>query len=175
MILAERTPVFWRLREHRKWPTSRSTCLCFKTVTKINETVLGDRCMSIRMIAETINRDKETTRKIVHNKLNMKKVCVKLVPKTLIPDQKLTCQQICSDYLERLDKEPELMEKIITCDKTRIFQNDVETKWRSLHWKTPALRRVIKVMSKSKFKAVLIVFPTSTALWWLNGFGWVKL
>ncbi len=48
--------------------------------------------MSIRMIAETVNTDKETVRKILHDELNMKKVCAKLVPKNLTPDQQLVHQ-----------------------------------------------------------------------------------
>ena len=86
-----------------------------------------DRHMSIRVIAKTINTNKGTVRKILHDELNMK-----LVPKNLITDQKLVCQQICSDFLVRLDEEPELMENI-TCDITWIFQYDVETKWQSMH------------------------------------------
>lgn len=137
-------------------PVSVSTA---QTVTKINEIVREDRRMSIRMIAETVNADKETVRKILHDELNMNKVCAKLVPKNLTPDQKLVRQQICSDFLERLDEEPELMENIITCDETWIFQYDVETKRQSMHWKTPASPRMKKArMSKSKFKAMLIVF-----------------
>ncbi|VVC34690.1 Transposase, type 1 [Cinara cedri] len=115
--------------------------------------------MSIRMAAEVVNADKETIRKILHDELNMKKVCAKLVPKNLTPDQKLFRQQICSDILERLEEEPELMENIITCVETWIFQYDVETKRQSMYWKTPASPRMKKArMLKSKFKATLIVF-----------------
>ncbi len=103
--------------------------LTSQTMTKINEIECGDCCMSIWMIAETVNADKEPDRKILHNELNMKKVCAKLVPKNLTPDQKLICQQIDSDFLERLNEAPGLIENIITCDETWIFQNDVETKW----------------------------------------------
>ncbi len=56
-----------------------------QTVTKINEIVCGDHCINIRMIAQTVNANKETARKILYDKLNMNKVCVKLVPKTLNP------------------------------------------------------------------------------------------
>ncbi len=90
-------------------------------MTKINETVRRDHCMNIWMIAETVNADKETVRKILHDESNMKKVCVKLVPKHLTSDQKLVHQQTCSDFLKRLDEESELMKNIITCDKTWIF------------------------------------------------------
>ncbi len=36
-------------------------------MTKIDEIVHGDCCMSIRMIAENINADKKTVRKILHD------------------------------------------------------------------------------------------------------------
>lgn len=130
-----------------------------ETVAKINQIVRGDRRTNIRMIAETVNADKETVRRILHDELNMKKVCAKLVPKNLTPEQKLVRHQICSDVLERLVEEPGLLEKIITCDETWIFQYDVETKRQSMHWKTPSSPRMKKArMSKSKFKAMLIVF-----------------
>ncbi len=54
-----------------------------RTATKINEIVCEDHCMSIRMNAKTVNADKETVRKILHDELNTNKVYVKLVPKTL--------------------------------------------------------------------------------------------
>jgi len=39
--------------------------------------------MISRMIVDIINADKETVRQILHDELNMKKVCAKLVPKNL--------------------------------------------------------------------------------------------
>jgi len=107
-------------------PVSVSTS---QTVTKINEIVRGDRRMSILMIAEIVNADKETVRKILHDELNMKKVCAKLVPKNLAPDQKLVRQQICSDFLERLDEEPEL--NPISEDQVCFKRNPVRVDGRS--------------------------------------------
>ncbi len=78
----------------------------------------------------------KTIRKILHDELNMKKVCEALVPKNLTTDQKLVCQQISLNFLWRLDEEPTLMEYIWNI--TGIFQYNVETKWQSMHWKTPA-------------------------------------
>ncbi len=88
-------------------------------MTKINEIVYGNCLLSIRKIAETVNTDKETVRKIRHNKLNMKKVRAELVPINLTTYQKLVSQQIYSDFLGRLHEEPELMENI--SDEMRIF------------------------------------------------------
>ncbi|VVC28807.1 Hypothetical protein CINCED_3A003092 [Cinara cedri] len=120
-----------------------------ETVTKINQIVLADRRMSIRMIAEAINADKETVRKILHKELHMTKVSAKLVLKNLTPDQKFLRQQVCSDFLEKLKEDPGLMKNIITCHKTWIFQYDFETKRQSMHWKTPESPRIKKArMSK---------------------------
>ncbi len=114
-------------------------------MTKIDETVCGDGRMSIRMIAETVNSDKGTVRKILRSKLNMKKLSAKLVPKTLTSYQKLVHQQICSNFHERLDEELELIENIVICDEIWIFQYDVATKWQSMRWKTPASPRMKKI------------------------------
>ncbi|VVC45157.1 Hypothetical protein CINCED_3A017279 [Cinara cedri] len=51
-------------------------------VTKINQIVRADRRMSIRMIAEAVNADKETVRKILHEDLHMTKVCASWCQKT---------------------------------------------------------------------------------------------
>jgi len=48
----------------------------------------------------------------------MTKVCAKVVPKYLTPDQKLLRQQVCSDFLERLEEDPGLMKNIITFYET---------------------------------------------------------
>ncbi len=44
------------------------------------------------------------------------------------------------DSFERLDEESELKENIITCDKTWIFQYNVETKLQSMQRKTASPR-----------------------------------
>ncbi|KAL4113365.1 hypothetical protein QTP88_016997 [Uroleucon formosanum] len=128
-------------------------------ISKINEIVRKDRCLSIRMIAEMVNIDKETVRQILHDELNMTKVCAKMVPKNLTLEQKDGRRQICVDILERMENERDLLKKVITCDETWIFQYDPETKRQSMHWKTSASPILKKArMSKSKLKAMLIVF-----------------
>ncbi len=57
-----------------------------QTVTKSNEIVRVDHRMSIRMIAEIVNADKETVTNSLQDELNMKKIYVKLVPKNFTTD-----------------------------------------------------------------------------------------
>ena len=59
-------------------------------------------------------------------------------------------QRIDVKFLVKLKKTP---------TECYVETNDVETKRQSMHWKTPASPRMKKArMSKSKFKAMLIVF-----------------
>nr|CAH7734624.1 unnamed protein product [Callosobruchus chinensis] len=61
--------------------------------------------------------------------------------------------------MQQLEADPGLLEKVVTCDETWIFQYDPETKRQSMHWKTQSSPRMKKArMSKSKLKAMLIIF-----------------
>ncbi|KAL4149713.1 hypothetical protein QTP88_003590 [Uroleucon formosanum] len=104
-------------------------------ISKINEIVRKDRRLSIRMIAEMVNIDKETVRQILHDELNMTKVCAKMVPKNLTLEQKDGRRQICVDILKRMENERDLLKKTSA---------------------SPKLKKAR--MSKSKLKAMLIVF-----------------
>jgi hypothetical protein len=68
-----------------KWKTTRSrrpsATKTEQSVEKISEIVRKDLRLSIRMIAEMVNTDKEMVRQILHDQLNMRKVCAKIVPK----------------------------------------------------------------------------------------------
>jgi hypothetical protein len=60
--------------------------------------------------------------------------------------------------MEGVTEQLDVLENVITCDKTWIFQYDQETKRQSMHWKTPTSPRMKKArMSKSKVKAMMIV------------------
>ena len=81
------------------------------------------------MIADMVNTNKETVRQILHDELNMSKVCAKLVPKNLSQEQKDNRKEICSDIMDRLTEEPYLLTEVITCDffNFRIFKKTMIT------------------------------------------------
>ncbi|PNF35315.1 hypothetical protein B7P43_G04813 [Cryptotermes secundus] len=59
-----------------------------ENVEKVARIVRRDRRLSIRAISELTNINKESVRQILHDDLGMKKVCAKVVPKILTPQQK---------------------------------------------------------------------------------------
>ena len=125
----------------------------YENVERINGIVREDR----RSGYETLSIDKDTVWKILRDELNMKKVCAKMVPKLLRPDQKERRKELCADILQQIYADPDLLKKVVTCDETWIFQYDPETKRQSMHWKTPSSPRMKKSRQcKSKFKSMLI-------------------
>ena len=114
--------------EDDKRPCRSVTSRTEGNVQKINEIVRKDRRLSIRMIADMVNINKEMVRQILHDELNMTKVCAKLVPKNLTQDQKDNGKNICYDIMERLTEEPDLLTHVITGDETWIFHNALSVK-----------------------------------------------
>jgi len=136
-----------------------STAKTQENVKKVARIVRRDRRLSIRAISEPANINKESVRRILHDDLGMKKVCAKVVPKILTPEQKEHRVNCCVDTLENIENDPDFFQNVITCDETWTFQYYPETKQQSMHWKSPQSPRKKKaLMSKSKFKAMMIVF-----------------
>jgi histone-lysine N-methyltransferase SETMAR len=60
--------------------------------------------MKARKIAETISISKECVGYIMHEELDMKKLCARWVPHLLRADQKLTRMKISEQYSEHFNK-----------------------------------------------------------------------
>ena len=85
---------FKRFKEGREEIRDNQRASCPSTsktdadMEKVGEIVRQNHRPSIRAVVELINIDKETVRQILHNNFNMKKVCLKMVPRLLTPEQK---------------------------------------------------------------------------------------
>jgi len=104
-----------------------------ENVAIIRQIVCENRRLTIRSIAEQVNIDRETVRKILTADLDMRKVCAKKVPKELTEQQKQRRVTICQDLLGRQD---DILGRVITGYETWVYQYDPETKRRSAQWKT---------------------------------------
>jgi hypothetical protein len=81
-----------------------------------------------------------------------------MVPKNLTQEQNDNLKNICSDIMERITEQPDMLENVITCDETWIFQYDPEMKRQSMPWRPSSSRMKKARMSKSKVKALMIIF-----------------
>jgi len=115
-----------------------------------------NRQPTVRSIAEQVNIDRETVRKILTEDVDMRKVCAKMVPKELTKEQKQRRVTICQDLLERQD---DILGRVITGDETWVYQYDPEMKRQSAHWKTANSPQPKKFhQSKSRVKTMLLTF-----------------
>jgi len=80
-----RTSIEYDPREGR--PKSATTP---EIIEQVHDIVLDDGRMKVREIAETIGVSKERVGYILHEELDMKKLCARWMPRLLTADQKLT-------------------------------------------------------------------------------------
>ena len=59
-----------------------------KTLQKFIHIVRENRRLTVKSIAQQVNTDRETVRKILTEDLDQRKVCAKMVPKELTEEQK---------------------------------------------------------------------------------------
>ena len=136
-----------------------STSRTDDNVERVKQVVRADRRMTVRMIASELGINRDTVWKIITEDLGMRKICAKMVPKLLNNDQKQRRVEVCEDILQRVETEPDLLERVITGDESWIFEFDPETKRQSLQWKCPGSPRPKKArQSKSQVKLMLIAF-----------------
>ena len=68
-------------------PGRPSTSKTDANIKKVSEIFIQNRRLSIWAVAELIKIDKETVQQILHNNFKLKKVCSKMVPRLLTPEQ----------------------------------------------------------------------------------------
>jgi len=81
--------------------------------------VLDNRRMKMRDISEIIGISKERVGYILHEELDMKKLCARWVPRLLTADQKRTRVKIFEQCLDRFNKnKTDFLHLFITMDET---------------------------------------------------------
>jgi hypothetical protein len=105
------------------------------------------------MVADELDMNKETVRKILVQDLGIRKLAVKLMPRNLMEEQKET-----SHFVEQL-QEDNFLDRVIIGDETRCYQYDPEAKHQSMECRLKNFPGPKKPwMSKSKFKTMLTCF-----------------
>jgi len=74
-----------------------------ENIAKLRQIVCENHQLTVKSIAEQVNINRETVRKILTEDLDMRKACTKVVPKELTEEQKQRRVTICQDLLERQD------------------------------------------------------------------------
>jgi len=129
-------------------------------IEQVHDMVLDDRRMKVREISETIGIPKERVGYIVHEELDMKKLCAKWVPRLITADQKRTCMKISEQRLESFDKsKTDFVHRFITMDEAWIHHYTPESKQQSKQWTEAgcsAPKKTRSVPSAGKVKASVV-------------------
>jgi hypothetical protein len=97
--------------------------------------VLDDWWMEVREIAEIIGISKERVGYILHEELDMKKLCTRWVPHLLTADQKRTRMEVSEQCLEHFNKnKTDFVHRFITVDEAWIHHYTPESKQQSKQW-----------------------------------------
>ena len=97
-------------------------------IDRVKQLVRVDCRLTVRMISEERSIDRDPGWKILTENLEMSKLCAKMVPKILSEYQKQRRFIVCQDLIKRLEAEPDLLNSVITGNKTWVFEYDSETK-----------------------------------------------
>jgi len=137
-----------------------------ENIVKVRPIVRENRRLTVRSIAEQAISDRETVRKILSEDRDLRKVCAKMDPKELTEEQKQRRVTIFQDLLERQN---DILGRVITGDETWVCQYDPETKRQSAQWKTDNSPRPKKFrQSKSRVKTMLLTFFILEGLFIMN-------
>jgi len=97
--------------------------------------LLDVRRMKVREIAETIGISKGRVGYMLHEELDMKKLCARWVLRLLTADQKRTRMKISEQCLERFNKnKTDFVRRFIIIDETWIHHYTPESKQQSKQW-----------------------------------------
>ena len=118
-----------------------------------------NRRLTVREVAEEVGICKSSCHLILTEKLKMRRVAAKFVPRLLTDAQKQNRVTVSQELFDRSNVVENFLKNVITGDKTWVYGCDVETKVQSSQWLGKLLPRLKKArQSRSNVKVMLIVF-----------------
>ncbi len=94
----------------------------------------GDRCRTVREIAQDLGMKKTSVHTIVKKELKLSKLACKFVPKILTDQQKAKRVEICEKNMDLLQNDTDLMETVITGDETWMSVLKMQAKESTRQW-----------------------------------------
>ena len=128
-----------------------------------------DHCVSIETISAQFDVSVGTVHTIIHEKLKMQKICAKFVPRVLRENQKETRCHDSREMVELINSDLTAFDALVTCNESRIYCYDPETKRQSSQWKHAGFLRPKKAsQSKSTHKLLMIPCFDSTGMIYMH-------
>ena len=115
-------------------PGRPSTATDDDHVERVLAVIRGSRRLTIREVADEVEISIGSCHKIFTEKLQMRRVSARFVPRLLTDDQKENRVEISQELLANANGNENFLENIITGDETWVYVYDVETNMQSSQW-----------------------------------------
>lgn len=131
-----------------------------ENIEAVDRVVMRDRQVSIRRIADELGISKTIVFEIMTNRLGMKKVCTRWVPKLLTPLQRANRVECCQELLSQSEADPtNFLSRIVTGDESWVYHYDPLSQQEAKTWKKPGESTPTRPrQQRSTRKVMLTVF-----------------
>ena len=132
---------------------------------KVRDLVYSDRRIQVEEIAQALGISHGSVSSILHDRLGMRKLTARWVPKSLSDEQMATRTSVCSALLKRFRSKDDFLLCLVTVDETWVHYYEPENKAQSRQWVGPGSLRPKKFkMQSSAGKVMATVFWEQKAL-----------
>ena len=98
---------------------------------KVRDLVYSDRRIQVEEIAQALGISHCSVSAILHDRLGMRKLTARWVPKSLSDEQMATSASVCSALLKRFRSKDDFLLRLVTVDETWVHYYEPENKAQS--------------------------------------------
>ena len=126
---------------------------------KVRDLVYSDKRILVEEIAQALGISHGSVSTILHDRLGMRKLTARWVPKSLSDEQIATRASVCSALLKRFRSKHDFLLRLVTVDETWVHHYETENKAQSRQWVRPGSPRPKKFKTQpSAGKVMATVF-----------------
>ena len=108
---------------------------------KVRDLVYSDRRIQVEETAQALGISHGSVSTIRHDRLGMRKLTARWVPKSLSDEQVATRASVCSALLKRFRSKDDFLLRLVTVDETWVHYYEPENKAQSRQWVGPGSPR----------------------------------
>ena len=108
---------------------------------KVRDLVYSDMRVKVDEIANALHISHGSVSTILHDRLGMRKLTARLVPKSLSAEQMATRASVCSALLKRFRSKDYFLLRLVTVDETLVHYYEPENKAQNRQWVGPGSPR----------------------------------
>ena len=124
---------------------------------KVRDLVYSDRRIQVEEIAQALGISHGSVSKILHNRLGMRKLTARWIPKSLSDEQMATRASVCSALLKRFRSKDDFLLRLVTVDEIWVHYYEPENKAQSRQGVGPGSPRPKTQPSAGKVMATVFL------------------